>query len=230
MVRFKLGLKGFGYLFALFMVDLLIQSIWVMFSTKNSSVLVGIVTAVAMLSIGALIVIPLYKLLAKKNETFKLSKYSKNDFFFVGKWLLIMYILTMLANIICVLLFKHVSESTNQSMLEGFSKIHSMVPGLLVLTLLVGPILEELMFRGVLFNYFLQKLDYRFQIGFAGIMFGLFHIMGSSFQLTALIQYSIMGCVFGYVYYKTQKLQMSMLIHFMNNSIASIILIVQLFI
>lgn len=230
MVRFKLGLKGLGYLVALFLVDSLLQMLWVLFSGKHVSIMTGVLTSVGMIVIGGLLIVPLYKSLAKRNESFKLTHYRKEDLFFATKWIIFMYLFIMASNVIYVMCFKHAPEATNQSTLEGFSKIHSMMPGLLVLTMLIGPILEEMMFRGVIFNYFVQNLNPKLQIGIAGISFGIFHVLGSSFQLNALIQYSIMGCVFAYVYYKTQRLQMSMLIHFINNGIASVVLIIQLFI
>lgn len=77
----------------------------------------------------------------------------------------------------------------------------------------VGPILEEIMFRGLLF----KSLERAFRspaaaIIISGLLFGLWH--GS---LVQGVYTAMMGIVLAYVYHKTRNLWFPILIHMLNN-------------
>lgn len=104
-------------------------------------------------------------------------------------------------------------DSFNQSM-------DSMEKGPLIWVFLgicvVGPILEEIMFRGLLF----KSLERAFRnptaaIIVSGLLFGLWH--GS---LVQSVFTASMGIVLAYVYHKTKNLWFPILIHMINNMIS----------
>lgn len=83
---------------------------------------------------------------------------------------------------------------------------------------LIGPMAEELMFRGLILN-FLRKIWNRpwFFIGLSGILFGIWHGIFVQSVYTSLI-----GMVLGVVYYKTGKLRWPILIHVINNFLSTL--------
>ncbi len=80
---------------------------------------------------------------------------------------------------------------------------------------IAAPILEELIFRGIILNGLLKRYSPVKSIILSSILFGLVHLNPWQF-IGALI----IGVFSGWVYYKTKKLSLSILIHFANNLLA----------
>ena len=80
---------------------------------------------------------------------------------------------------------------------------------------IAAPILEELIFRGIILNGLLQKYSPVKSIMISSVLFGLVHLNPWQF-VSALI----IGLFSGWVYYKTRKLTLPILIHLMNNLFA----------
>lgn len=79
---------------------------------------------------------------------------------------------------------------------------------------IAAPIFEELIFRGIILNGLLKKYSPLKSILISSILFGVIHLNPWQF-ISALI----LGMFSGWVYYKTKKLTLSILIHAVNNSI-----------
>lgn len=93
----------------------------------------------------------------------------------------------------------------------------------LLIILLIGisaPIMEEIVFRGGIIGLWLKKFPI-VGIAVSSICFGLVH--GPTDVISFLI-YGLMGVVLAYSYYKTQRIEVSMSIHFLNNILPAIIL------
>lgn len=86
----------------------------------------------------------------------------------------------------------------------------------IILVCIIAPITEEFMFRGALLTG-MSRFGVRFAIISTGIMFGLFHgnIQQSPFA-------ALLGILLGYVAVKTGSIKNSILIHFINNSFATL--------
>ena len=80
-----------------------------------------------------------------------------------------------------------------------------------------APILEELIFRGIILNGLLKRYSPTRSIVISSILFGAVHL--NPWQFIAAF---CLGSFSGWVYYKTQKLTLSILIHAVNNSIGFI--------
>lgn len=78
-----------------------------------------------------------------------------------------------------------------------------------------APILEELVFRGIILDGLLKKYSPIKSILISSILFGVVHLNPWQF-IGALI----IGIFSGWVYYETKKLTLSILIHFVNNLFA----------
>jgi membrane protease YdiL (CAAX protease family) len=93
-------------------------------------------------------------------------------------------------------------------------------------TVIIAPILEEILYRGLLFRTF---YDYHkngahiisaFLFGFAHIYSGLFR--GDLTQIIHIIPYMIMGLAFSYAYEKRGNLYVPILMHMLVNLIATL--------
>jgi membrane protease YdiL (CAAX protease family) len=80
---------------------------------------------------------------------------------------------------------------------------------------IAAPIIEELIFRGIILNGLLQRYSPVKSIILSSILFGIVHLNPWQF-VSALI----IGVFSGWVYYRTRKLSLSILIHLVNNLVA----------
>lgn len=91
--------------------------------------------------------------------------------------------------------------------------------------IIIGPIAEELIFRGMFFNTFFTKpTKFNFWVGsiIGGFIFGYVHA-GLTVQISS---YWIMGIIFSLVYLYTKDIKYSMLAHILNNALAAILMVI----
>ena len=80
---------------------------------------------------------------------------------------------------------------------------------------IAAPVIEELIFRGIILNGLLRRYSPVRSIILSSILFGIVHLNPWQF-VSALI----IGIFSGWVYYRTRKLSLSILIHLVNNLVA----------
>ncbi|MGQ1786435.1 MULTISPECIES: CPBP family intramembrane glutamic endopeptidase [unclassified Saccharicrinis] len=84
------------------------------------------------------------------------------------------------------------------------------------LTIVVAaPIFEELIFRGIILDGLLKRYSPAKSIFVSSLLFGIVHLNPWQFVTAMGI-----GAFMGWVYYKTQKLSLCIIIHFINNLLA----------
>ena len=83
---------------------------------------------------------------------------------------------------------------------------------------IIGPIAEEFLFRGVIYNTLNKKISIKWTIIIQAILFGVFH--GNLVQGTYA---TLLGLIFGYVTYKTKSLWPAIIMHMANNLTANIV-------
>lgn len=83
---------------------------------------------------------------------------------------------------------------------------------------IIGPICEEIIFRGIILKGFLKTYDYKKAILFSAIIFSFIHMVPIQVITTFFI-----GLVLGYVYYKTRSLWLVCIIHILNNLVAVLV-------
>jgi len=107
------------------------------------------------------------------------------------------------------------SESHKEAFLNNGSQT-----GIITLfqSLIAAPILEELIFRGIILDGLLKKYSYLKSILISSLLFGLIHLNPSQFVVGL-----IMGIFTGWIYYKTRIITLSILIHSVGN-LASILM------
>ncbi|MFC2116225.1 lysostaphin resistance A-like protein [Bacteroidota bacterium] len=84
---------------------------------------------------------------------------------------------------------------------------------------ITGPILEEVLFRGIILDGFLSRYKPGKAIFWSAFLFGLFHLNPWQFIPGFLI-----GLLLGYIYLKTRSLIPVILIHIVNNSFSYLIM------
>lgn len=95
-------------------------------------------------------------------------------------------------------------------MFEGFNPILLFIGGAII-----GPICEEIIFRGVILKELMLRYDYKKAILFSAIIFSVIHMMPIQMISTFFV-----GVILGYIYYKTRSLWIVCIIHIINNAVA----------
>jgi hypothetical protein len=86
---------------------------------------------------------------------------------------------------------------------------------------ITGPILEEVLFRGLILDGFLRRYRPGKAIFWSAFLFGLFHLNPWQF-----IPGFITGLLLGYIYMRTRSLIPVILVHIVNNSFSYLIMFI----
>lgn len=85
------------------------------------------------------------------------------------------------------------------------------------LMVIVTPIIEEILYRGIIFNLFLKKYSVIISITLSSLIFALIHL-----KFIGIGYLFLYGLLFGFAYYKTKSLFTPILLHVLINFMASI--------
>jgi membrane protease YdiL (CAAX protease family) len=87
-----------------------------------------------------------------------------------------------------------------------------------VLVGILGPIAEEIFFRGYVLPGLVKKFGIGWTLLLSSVMFGLFHI-----DLGAIVPTFALGLALGWVYLKTGSIWPAMFAHGLHNTVAVLI-------
>lgn len=169
------------------------------------------------LLVGALSIVVLIVFIigARKTQlaTFNLSFFKAKDLARV----VLSYLVIFATNLLGSLLLRLTNEATtsNQSILNGLVQNSSLISTFFLLVL-IAPICEEILCRGIIpKKIFRGKEKLGFVVG--AIVFALLHMPTN---LPSVIIYGGMSTVLTWTAYKTERLEMSILLHMILNGIA----------
>lgn len=169
------------------------------------------------LLVGALSIVVLIVFIigARKTQlaTFNLSFFKAKDL----ARLVLSYLVIFATNLLGSLLLRLTNEATtsNQSILNGLVQNSSLISTFFLLVL-IAPICEEILCRGIIpKKIFRGKEKLGFVVG--AIVFVLLHMPTN---LPSVIIYGGMSTVLTWTAYKTERLEMSILLHMILNGIA----------
>ena len=169
------------------------------------------------LLVGALSIVVLIVFIigARKAQlaTFNLSFFKAKDL----ARLVLSYLVIFATNLLGSLLLRLTNEATtsNQSILNGLVQNSSLISTFFLLVL-IAPICEEILCRGIIpKKIFRGKEKLGFVVG--AIVFALLHMPTN---LPSVIIYGGMSTVLTWTAYKTERLEMSILLHMILNGIA----------
>ena len=103
---------------------------------------------------------------------------------------------------------------------EEFTKLLSSPVSLILMTVILAPILEEILFRGILMKGMINnKVKPATAIIASAVIFGAVH-----FNPWQFVGACLLGLVLGLVYYKTKSLLMPILLHAFNNLLSALMM------
>jgi membrane protease YdiL (CAAX protease family) len=116
------------------------------------------------------------------------------------------------------------SDSQNEQMIASmFSPEPLTLIALFFLLCILTPLVEELIFRKVIFNFFHGRFGNVAAVIISGLIFGIMHVVSFSDYLQA-IPYVMMGMVFGVIYLRANKnIFVPIGVHVINNLISFLI-------
>ncbi|MDF7669293.1 CPBP family intramembrane glutamic endopeptidase [Lactobacillus sp. ESL0703] len=142
-------------------------------------------------------------------------------FSFKLKWIIftiIVIIGALLIEILINLLSKNSAATTNY--LISISIGFPLQPFFLIENVIVGPILEEFLFRGILQNGILKDTPAWIKIPITAFLFAFMHEGIINWKL---MEWFTLGLGLGYIYYKSNDLKMSIFGHMLSNALIIII-------
>lgn len=132
----------------------------------------------------------------------------------IGLGFLALYVTKFLGGVILFLENGPEATTQNQALLGG---VHPLL--LFVLAVIVAPIVEEIVFRGLIMK---RTFDNSYLgIAISSILFALLHLPT---DIGSWVLYLGMGLVLGIVYWKTEKLEHVIMIHFLNNGLSVLLM------
>lgn len=145
-----------------------------------------------------------------KDLKLNFKSYIKDNF----KYYVIGLLIMIISNIIISFFVE--GNSTNETLIREY--INIMPIYMIFSSCIYAPFTEEMVFRKSLRNCFNNKVLY---ILLSGLIFGSMHLLSASslVELVFLIPYSSLGCVFAYMYYKTNNIFVPMTFHMLHNTI-----------
>ena len=158
----------------------------------------------------------------KLKKDIKLFKENMKSYFrYMLLKFVIGYIMFFLVSIICTIVINQGEISKNQQMIE-ILPLWYVIP----LSVIVAPILEELVFRGV-FRRIIK--NNKIFIIVTALIFGLMHVIGEGNLIglmTMIWPYTVLGGYLAYIYAKTENISTNILSHMIWNTVATIMMVV----
>lgn len=105
--------------------------------------------------------------------------------------------------------------SENTEMIMDISKAN---PIFVIIPMLIAPILEEILFRKIIFGSLYQRMNFFFAALLSALAFGIIHM-----EPEHILIYAAMGFVLAFIYIKTKRIIAPILIHMVFNSIAILV-------
>lgn len=111
-------------------------------------------------------------------------------------------------------LLSNIGIQTAEGSLPSQMSAEVVIPHILAIVV-IAPLVEEFVFRGVILTYLEKHHGQLFAVLTSGVLFGLMHG-----DIISVLVTSAAGIVFGLTYVKTRNLWVTVVIHFLYNSLA----------
>lgn len=105
--------------------------------------------------------------------------------------------------------------SDNTEMLGNIMKT---APIMILSAAIFAPILEEIIFRRVIFGSLIQKYNFWISAIVSGLVFSAIHL-----EFEHLLLYAVCGLIFAFLYYKTKSIWTSIISHMLLNGSVSLV-------
>lgn len=126
-------------------------------------------------------------------------------------------------------IFTGVTTTENQEAIQNLTAhVNVTMVAMIIYAVILAPIVEEIIFRGLVINYFFRDSWWWASIILSGVLFAFPHMGVVPTNLSDALNYLIytfMGMVMAYVYKQTGNLQDSIAIHFINNAATMLLML-----
>ena len=120
----------------------------------------------------------------------------------------------IVASLIEVYLLGIEAGSDNTALIMDITRI---APVMIITSVLLAPILEELIFRRVIFGSLIQTQNFWIAALISALVFAVIHR-----DLPHLLVYTVMGLIFSFLYYKTKRLLAPIIAHMAMNGLVTL--------
>lgn len=103
---------------------------------------------------------------------------------------------------------------TNSENTADIMEITRQIPVFMLVTAIIAPILEEIVFRKIIFGSLYKRMNFFWAGTISALIFGFIH-----FEPIHILIYASMGFVFAFLYVKTKRIIVPILVHMGMNSI-----------
>ena len=199
----------------IFLIGLVLSQLPLILSALLSARQFPLLQSGLLVALLSVVILTVFIFSARKTEiaSFNLSFFKAKDL----ARLVLSYLVIFATNLLGSLLLRLTNEATtnNQSILNGLVQNSSLISTFFLLVL-IAPICEEILCRGIIpKKIFRGKEKLGFVVG--AIVFALLHMPTN---LPSVIIYGGMSTVLTWTAYKTERLEMSILLHMILNGIA----------
>ncbi len=101
---------------------------------------------------------------------------------------------------------------------QGIMNIARAFPLFIIIPALIAPILEEIIFRKIIFGTLYKRINFFFAAVISAVIFGIIHG-----EPAHLLIYASMGFVFSFLYVKTKSILTPIIVHMSMNSISVLV-------
>ena len=197
-------MKLFRWLIRYVLLQFLIILIWALFynDLNTFNIFLNKYYIFLVLAVG-LTFIPLLK----KNYLNKDDKINKKDIF-----------LSIILGTTLSIIYNFIIYNLNE--VYSFTNLYSGSTNILIAIIstgIIGPIIEEYMIRGIMYNEFKQKYSTMKSIIITTIIFSLLH-----FNLVQMIYALVLGFILIYMYEKTNNIKTPLILHMTSNIVTTI--------
>lgn len=137
-------------------------------------------------------------------------------------WSIFGIFLALFAQSAAVMIEQQLGIQTESKNTQAILKIIQQLPLMIMVSSIVGPILEEIIFRKIIFGSLYKRYNFVISALISSVIFGLAHR-----EPEHLLLYSAMGLTFAFLYVKTKRILVPIFAHVAMNTLVAVIQLYQ---
>jgi uncharacterized protein len=137
-------------------------------------------------------------------------------------WAIFGIFLALFAQSIAVMIEQQLGINPESENTQEILSIIQQVPLMIIVSSIVGPILEEIIFRKIIFGSLYKRFNFVISALISSVLFGLAHM-----ELVHLLLYSAMGFTFAFLYVQTKRILVPIVAHVSMNTFVAIVQLYQ---
>lgn len=122
------------------------------------------------------------------------------------------FFIVMLAQYVAIRIETFIGIDPGSDNTSRIIEVSTVAPFMIVATVIFGPILEEILFRRVVFGSFLPALGFFWSAVISSVVFAAIHM-----DFTHILIYTACGFTFAFIYYKTKSIIAPIITHILMN-------------